>query len=210
MFVFSNKDKLWQQREKDENDGFRRGCRMIVCGTPNSGKSCLVKNLVCNTDPPFDKVYICKMPQSREYDSIDHIHLDKVSDLTPEMVVEEEKALLLIEDFSKRTIKDKADEKRLLDILGYDCSHGGLSLCICAQNMFEISVELRRRSDCFAIFPAGCDLDWVLKRLFISDKDKKKIYQQLDREEPLQHDVFVIDAARPPGKRVKFNNQLLP
>lgn len=209
MFVYNNKDKEWQKDELkgDQQKGFRRGSRCILTSVPNQGKTNLLKNLIAETSPPFDLIYVHKMPQSKEYDCLEHIHLNNLRDMPP--IEGNQKVLLVMEDFSKRAIKNKDDEKRLLDILGYECSHHGLTLAILAQNFFEIPLELRRRSDVFVVWPTGADLDLIMKRLTISKNDKKRLQMHIDMTEHQNHDAYMIDLARPEKERIRFNNELI-
>lgn len=83
-------------------------------------------------------------------------------------------------------------------------------MILATQNLFDAPIELRRRCEIFAIWPANADLDIIMKRLPLAKSDKQRINKYIDDNDMSQHDVLYIDLARDRANRIRFNNELLP
>lgn len=210
LYLFKNDDKSWQENEPPFQDGgIRRGSRALLCGPPNSGKTTLCFNLIANTRPAFERIIICKMRESREYDRIEHEHLDHIRDFPDEEITPDVKVLFIIEDFGRSHTKNKDDDAMLSKLMRGTCSHFGLTIICNAQQYFEVGLDHRRRCDVFIIFPSGNDVSKIFPRLPISGKDVKNLTDDHEHRAITKHDHYYVDVSAPLDQRFRFNNEII-
>jgi AAA15 family ATPase/GTPase len=157
----SNGDKdSWNRNDdvkKNQINSFRTGSRNIIIGPPNSGKTNLLKNMLLNKTPFYEKIIICAASkETKEFDNINCELYDNIIDIPPleELIQKDEsgnikRTIILLEDCNSL---DK-NEKNVLDkFLAYGCSHHSITIVILSQTPYGISPQIRRLLDCFIIF----------------------------------------------------------
>ena len=58
--------------------------RMICIGPPSSGKSCMIKNIIVRSDPPFEQIICCHLDHenSKEWDDVNAEMVGELPDPT--------------------------------------------------------------------------------------------------------------------------------
>lgn len=149
IFVFKNSDKDGRHKEtwtSTPNRGklnFPAPYRMILLGSPSSGKSNFMKNVIIEANPKFKEFYLIHFDKdSKEWDMIDwHYKSNVLPD--PSMFHGKVKKLLVIEDLELRSL-DKDQLKRLSRIFGYSSSHHNTSIMLSQQDGLSCPVGARR------------------------------------------------------------------
>ena len=113
IFVIPNEDKMWHEQPSDNLCSFPHPFRCCLIAPPNSGKSLILKNIMVQTQPPFEKIYLVHNDvETQEYNNIDLEYLDNAIPSIEEFDPTR-KNLLIIEDIDYKNLP-KA-EKSMLD-----------------------------------------------------------------------------------------------
>lgn len=162
LVAFENADKEGWHEKWHLGRGlldFPHPWRGFFSGSPGCGKSTTVKNIMIRANPPFDRVIVVHADpeHTKEYDDIKEGADDQTVILTheipaPDSFEEEQdedgesylaKTLLVIDDLDLRTL-NKEQKKHLDRLTGYVSTHRGVSVAICAQDMFNLPPAVRR------------------------------------------------------------------
>ena len=77
IFVIPNEDKIWHEKVPDNLCSFPHPFRICFIAPPNSGKSMILKNVLIQCDPPFEKIYLVHNDvETQEYNTIDLEYID--------------------------------------------------------------------------------------------------------------------------------------
>ena len=200
LFINLDKDR-WQNTidYEDETTNIRQGSRYIICGTPNSGKTSLLKKMLINSES-FDKIYIMHYEGSREFECLNYNYIENFSELSNIDLKNEaltKKILIIIEDVNKINNKDYL---HLEPILSYYCSHLGITLIMLSQTPYMLDINLRRKIDVYLLFGGGCDVSFLNSLKIINKDDKILILDLLNKSK--KHDFVRIDLTT---KKYYFN-----
>lgn len=143
--------KYWREKwyEGRNRLNLPHSFRLICIGPPDSGKSCLIKNIIIRAKPTFEKILLYHFGTGAEYDDVDAEHIDELNPLDYED--NDEKTLLIIEDCNFKNC-DKTTKYNLNRLFGYTSSHCNLSIALTSQNPYDISPEIRRMANIIALW----------------------------------------------------------
>lgn len=115
----------------------------IFIGPPSSGKSTLIKNIAIRCKPKFKEILVYHFDPdgSSEWSDLDAEMLTEFPD--PKGFSRDKKRLLILEDCN---LKGMGNDQRakLNRLFGYTRSHCNLSICLTAQNPYDIDPPIRR------------------------------------------------------------------
>jgi energy-coupling factor transporter ATP-binding protein EcfA2 len=152
VYTNGDKDPISEPHDLVNLANHPRSSRILISGNPGSGKSNIVKNILCAQSPEYDKCYlfhICK--KTKEYEDLGceivttAEELPNLDDITPN-----EKMVIIFEDVDYSSLK-KNDIILLDKYLRYGCTHLGLTCIICCQNFYSLPVSMRRKIDIYYI-----------------------------------------------------------
>jgi hypothetical protein len=179
--------------------------RILLCASPNSGKSMLIKNFALKADPLFDRiVVVCCSKDTTDYDDLEpNIVLDKLPSL--ESFDRKKKNLLIIDDYKPKNNIDKA----MLDrYFGFVSSHCNTCICMAVQDMFALnSPTIRRMCNIYVVWK-GSDENQMMaigRRIGLGSKGGavlKQIFNDLDFQ---QHDSLMIDLTKDTPCKLRKN-----
>ena len=167
--------------------------RCILIGSPNCGKSTIVKNLVMHQQPEFDRVIVWHCdPETQEYQSLTsgvQTHCPHLEDFD-----REEKTLVIIDDVPVRAL-DKKEKYRLDRLFGNWSTHKNISVCLATQQPSGLTPNLRRHASHFCIYRSTDmqSLRDICEKCGCPSEELKKILQKLENE----HDSLMIDLTSP-------------
>jgi hypothetical protein len=179
--------------------------RMILCGSVNSGKSTVCKNIALHSKPLYDRlVIVCCSKDTTDYDDLEpHIVLDKLPAI--ESFDRNYKNLLIIDDYKPKTSLDKS----LLDrYFGFVSSHCNTSILYCIQDLFALnSPTIRRMTNVFVVWKGSDEqqINMIGKRIGLGkngDKILKQIFSDLKFG---QKDSLMIDLTTDSPARLRKN-----
>jgi hypothetical protein len=124
--------------------------RLGAFGPPSSGKSTAIKNIIVRAKPKFQEIIVCHLDEnSTEWKDCDAKMIKEIPE--PTSFDRTKKKLLILEDLNLSDMS-KIDKNKLNRLMGYASSHCNLSICITAQNSFDLSASIRRMCSLFVIF----------------------------------------------------------
>ena len=159
ILIIKNPDKFYHENWKTPKNrdplDIPHPYRIVICGKPNSGKSMLAKNILLRASKPFEKIIICHYDghDTKEYEDLGDI---KMLDYIPnprdkELFDPKYKTLLIFDDLEFQYIPK--EQKKYLDrFFGYSTTHKNMSIILCAQNLTNIPVAVRRMANVFIMF----------------------------------------------------------
>ena len=160
LVFLPNKDKGYhEQWHKNRNMlNIPHPFRALLFGSPNSGKTNMIFNLIMRANPPFHKIYILHPdPESKEY-SVLGDNCELLSEI-PEIDFcdRDTKNLLIVDDIELKTLK-KQEKARLDRICSYSSTHRNLSICLTSQDCFNVPPSIRRSANIFFLYKNVPDL----------------------------------------------------
>lgn len=167
--------------------------RLVALGPPGCGKSCTILNIILRARPEFEEIFVvhCDPNYTKEYDQLGEgfTMLERIPSQDEwEGVC---KTLVVLDDLEYKFM-DK-DQKRNLDrLFGYASTHKNLSVCLCAQDVFNVPVIVRRCSNVWILWKMT-DMDAMAttaRRTGLKSLAFKKIFQKLMVD---PHDSLWID-----------------
>ena len=163
--------------------------RLICIGPPDSGKSTLIKNIIIRANKKFDRILLYHFGTGGEYDDCDVEHIDELDPLAYED--NDEKCLLIIEDCCFKNCS-KEMKQNLNRLFGYTSSHCNLSICLTSQNPYDISAEIRRMANTYAIWrnPDMNSMNTLASRCGIKKNQMEYIMCDVLKQ---NHDFLMID-----------------
>jgi len=128
-------------------------CRIVMSARPSAGKSCMIKNILLRSSPPYEKVIVCHYGhnESSEYNEIFHEAIDHIPDPKTEIPSDKKKKILIMEDIPLASL-NKQDMLKLNRLYGYASSHKHLSIILTAQNPTDCPPSCRRCSNVFLLW----------------------------------------------------------
>jgi hypothetical protein len=132
--------------------------RALLFGSPNSGKTNMIFNLIMRANPPFQKIYILHPdPDSKEYSVLDDncVMLNEIPEI--DFCDPDCKNLLIVDDIELKTLK-KQEKARLDRICSYSSTHRNLSICCTSQDCFNVPPTIRRSANIFFLYKNVPDL----------------------------------------------------
>jgi hypothetical protein len=178
--------------------------RAVFLGPPNSGKSTVVKNILMRADPPFKAVVIvhCDSLYTQEYKDVDNcIMLDRIP--APEEWPGDRKMLVILEDLEFKGM-DKKQKQSLDRLFGYVSTHKNISVCLCAQDAFNVPPCVRRCSNLFVLWRCP-DMDSANLVARKAGLTAKKLNGLFDQHCPGPKDSVWIDLSDHTPAKIRIN-----
>ena len=195
IFVLPNVDKLNHEVPDMENlANLPKPHRTILCAEPNLGKSNIIKNILYNANPPYERIVIFHSdPTSKEYSDINAEYIDEIPEV--DCFDENIKNLLILEDISFKRLQKS--QKELVDRY-YGCfsTHHNISIISTFQRAFSCPPEIRDMSNIMLLWKTKNlnALSQLSSRLGIEADDLKYIFKNICND---KYDFLTIDNSRP-------------
>jgi len=154
--------------------------RMLLCAGVGNGKSTVVKNILLQAKPLYDRVVVvCCDASTRDYEDLEvSIVMDKLPSI--DSFDNNYKNCLIIDDYRPKTSADKAQLDRLF---GYCSSHKKTSIMMCVQDLFAIfSPTIQRMVNVFVLWNTHDQnqLKMICNRVNLPMENMKQIFKDLD------------------------------
>jgi len=148
-----NPDKTWHEKWTPGRGllNFPHPFRSVLLGPPNTGKTTTCKNLLLRQDPPFKVVVVvhCDPEYTKEYDDIGaHLLADIPS---PEDWPGDKKTLVILDDLEFKCM-NKGQLRNLDRLYGFVSTHKNISVCLCAQDPFNVPPSVRRCANLWVLW----------------------------------------------------------
>ena len=203
LFIMPNEDKIWHEQASDNLCSFPHPFRICFIAPPNAGKSLILKNILIQTQPPFEAIYLVHNDKdSAEYNNIDLTYFDDKIPSIDEFD-STKKNLLIIEDIDFKNMK-KTDKSILDRHMGCNSTHKNISIMLTAQDGFNVPPSIRRMCSVLCLWK-GHDLTALAimsSRFGIKAKDLKYFFEKVATG---KHDFIVIDTHREGKLRIRKN-----
>ena len=159
ILALPNADKLFHEKwYKGRNMlNIPHPFRCVALGPPNCGKGTIVKNLLLRAKPEFEEVFVihCDPNYTKEWDDIGGEMMSEIPN--PEDWKGEVKTLVILDDLEFKGMSK--DQKRNLDrLFGFVSTHKHCSICLCAQDTFNVPPIVRRCSNLWVLWKMN-DMD---------------------------------------------------
>ena len=145
-----NADKKWHEDWEPDADmlNFPHPFRAVICARPNTGKTTIVKNILLRQDPPFRKLYVVHVDAdyTEEYDDVEAEYLEEIPSPQSHIFDGKKKTLLILEDLEFKFMP-KIQLRNLDRLFGYVSTHKNVSVCVLAQDAFNLPPAIRRMSN---------------------------------------------------------------
>jgi hypothetical protein len=214
LITFSATDKEFHESwDEDRSPGnFPHPWRAVLCGPPNSGKSTLIKNLILQADPPFERCYLLYpgggdlKERTSEWDDVNGIELlDTIpppSFFPKSTDSKSKKTLVITDDIDLKALT--RDERSNLDrLFGTVSTHRNVSIVSTAQDFFSTPPVVRRMCSYWIIWKhrdkhsigniarkTGEDLDQLFKTVAKGPYDSICVDLSKGTPYPLRLNIF--------------------
>lgn len=146
IYVFENNDKKSFKENPDPSNIANFICpfRLVLCSSPNRGKTNLTKNIILQQNPPFEKIIVYHLDNTtQEYNDID---CDLITELPDDYEVYNtpKKTLIIFEDIPFEFL-NKKEKKKANDLLTYFSTHKNISIIMSTHHPFSISPSFRSK-----------------------------------------------------------------
>ncbi len=146
IYVFENNDKKTFKENPDSSNigNFICPFRMILCSSPNRGKTNISKNIILQQNPPFEKIIVYHLDNTtQEYNDID---CDLITELPDDYEIYNtpKKTLIIFEDIPFEFL-NKKEKKKANDLLTYFSTHKNISIIMSTHHPFSISPSFRSK-----------------------------------------------------------------
>lgn len=191
--VFDNADKKWHEKWEDNRDimNIPHPFRCVLCGPPNCGKTSMIFNLLVANKPYFKEIIVihCDPEYTKEYDNVNAIMTDEIP--SPDQFEGKKKTLVILDDLEYKNLS--TDQKKNLDrLFGFVSTHKNISVCLSAQDVFNIPSGVRRCCNLWVLWKIN-DLDAVSRLARRVNYTSKQINQLFKDNITNNHDSIMID-----------------
>lgn len=193
LAVFKNKDKEFHEHwtKKRSIMNIPHPFRCVLCGPPNSGKTSMILNLLMSNYPYFEEVIIihCDPEYTQEYDNLNAIMCNEIP--SPDQWDGEKKTLVILDDLEYKQMT--RDQRRNLDrLFGFVSTHKNISVCLSAQDAFNIPTGVRRCANLWVLWKID-DMDSIKTLSRKIKLSAKEISQLFNNYLIRPHDSLMID-----------------
>ena len=209
LTLITNPDKKYNETWEPERDFMNFPCpsRIVLCGSPNVGKSTIIINLILKAKPFYKRIFLMHPMLMIEEDDEDgddvevvkeykHIDYEAIYEFPNPKFFNNgcKKQLLIIDDKELRTLP-KEQKARLNKILSYASSHYNLSVVVACQDSFgQLPVCVLRFCNVIVIWRFN-DLNYLRMLLLRCGVSGKKCQDAIINElkDYDKHDCIVCD-----------------
>ncbi len=159
ILALPNADKQFHEKWKKGRNALNipHPFRCVLLGPPNCGKGTLIKNLLLRAKPQFEELYVihCDPDYTKEWDDLGAEIMGTIP--APEEWEGKVKTLVILDDLEFKGMSK--DQKRCLDrLFGFVSTHKNISICLAAQDTFNVPPIVRRCSNLWILWRTP-DLD---------------------------------------------------
>lgn len=153
IVVFHNKDKTrnesWSETKKKNPANFPTPYQALLLAPTNSGKTNIIKNIIMQQKPDFERVMLWLNEDTNEYDDL----IDSGAELFHEMPTVDEldrtkKQVLIIDDINFK----KYNPVELTNLIRHLSTHHNLSIIVSIHDLKNILPENRRLFSVYLIW----------------------------------------------------------
>jgi len=172
---------------------FTHPFRLVALGPPSCGKSCSILNVILRARPEFEEIFVihCDPNYTKEYDQLGEGYTMLESIPAQDEWEGKVKTLVVCDDLDFKHL-DKDQQRNLSRLFGYASTHKNISVCLCAQDPFNVPPIVRRCSNVWILWKMS-DMDSMAvtaRKTGLKSLAFKKIFQKLMTE---PHDSLWID-----------------
>jgi hypothetical protein len=193
LIIIQNKDKLFHEKWTKGRDmiNLPHPFRMVCLGKPNCGKGIVIKNILLKADPPFQDLFIihCDPDFTEEWDDLGGQMLPEIPN--PDDWAGEVKTLVVLDDLEFKSMS-KIQKRNLDRLFGFVSTHKNISICLAAQDTFNVPPIVRRCSNVWVLWKND-DLDSLAstaRKTGMSSQNFNTIFNELMMN---THDSLWID-----------------
>jgi hypothetical protein len=207
LIYFPNADKKNHEKWHKGRDlmDFPKPYRMLLFGSPNSGKTNFIFNIIMLAEPAFDKIYILHPdPDSQEYAMLKD-HVEMLTEIPDKLFCDPKlKNLLILDDIEYKNLSkiDKANFDRLS---GYTSTHRNCSLLITSQDAINVPASVRRNTSIFILYKNVPDLNSLAQVATKVGLSADKLFSIFDTCMEGQRDSLCIDLTAESPAKMRVN-----
>jgi hypothetical protein len=153
ILPISNPDKKWHESwyAKRGKLNIPHPFRSVLLGPPNTGKTTTCKNILLRQHPPFKRVVVvhCDPNFTEEYDDIGAEIIAEIPN--PEAWPGDKKTLVILDDLEFKGMS-KGQNRNLDRLYGFVSTHKNISVCLCAQDPFNVPAGVRRCANLWVLW----------------------------------------------------------
>ena len=191
--VFDNADKKFHEKWYIGRNimNIPHPFRCVLCGPPNCGKTSMILNLLMSNRPYFEEVIIihCDPEYTKEYDDLNAVMTDQIP--SPEQFEGKKKTLVILDDLEYKNLSS-VEQKNLDRLFGFVSTHKNISVCLSAQDVFNIPAGVRRCSNLWVLWKIN-DLDAISRLARRINYSAEQIKQLFDNNINDVHDSIIFD-----------------
>lgn len=208
LAVFPNEDKLWHEKwNKNRNImNIPHPFRCVICGPPNCGKTSMILNLLMSNRPYFEKVIVihCDPEYTKEYNDIDAEMMNEIP--CPNEWEGLCKTLVILDDLEYKDMP-KEQKRNLNRLFGFVSTHKNISVCLSAQDAFNIPPGVRRCANLWVLWKID-DMDCIKALSRKIRLSAKKITELFEDNLENRHDSIMVDNTDNSPYRIRKNGTI--
>ena len=159
IICIRNMDKThtekWNETKRKNIANFPNPTRFVLIGPPGRGKTNIVKNLIMQQNPPFDRVYLVHPDVNIGNEYLDMDLTDQWDDFPPLDFWEEGdkfvKTALIIDDYEYSKMSKEA-LRNLATLFRFISSHRQITIYLCHQSFIDIPIIVKKVADVYIIW----------------------------------------------------------
>ena len=206
IIVLKSNDKLGREKWSKNRDlmNFPAGYRMVLCGPPSCGKSCIVKNLLVHAEPLYDRAILCHFDNlSRDYEDTDVETFDNDFPRNDD-IDGSQKNLIIFEDLNYDGLS-KEQKNDLASLFKYVSSHKNCSIIwTCHDLTTGLAPCIRRLANIYVLFKLSdmSTLNHIGQKCGMTSKDFMEIFKEYIKQ---PHDNLCIDLTQASPAPLRLN-----
>lgn len=208
LFPIPNKDKKFQEEWYPGRNllNFPHSFRCVITARPNTGKTSIIKHILVRQDPMFQKIYVVHIdPDTKDYKDVDDVKLlNEIPSPRDPILNRKEKNLLILDDLEFKFM-NKQQLQNLDRLFAYVSSHKNTSVCVIAQDPYNIPPCIRRMCNIWILGKINNDITSFLsiaQRCGLSQEEFMHIFNKYITGD---HDTFWIDRTKNTPAEYRIN-----